>query len=857
LERSKADSNTVEKALQEYSRQLINNFKGDFLTLAISFDGNYFATDKDIFLLKEQRRILLQYSDKQSDPRLENITFKSFSPDSSKFATCQDIWSANEEGLSTNFVKSKIKIWESATGSEMASFEVNDDQVGQVTFDQTGDLVALITSKKKIKILNWKTKEIIKELDFSKSENEPKSVAFNPEKKLIAVLFYQGTGIFADNPKIEFYNLEKATVVPIPELLPGWVKFFESNTATAKGRIFFLREQNRTLKIIDLISKKEIVSLFSINESDWAIITPDGRFDGSEGAQKLMHYSYGLEVIDLEQLKEMYYEPGLLPKLLGFSKEPLRSIVPLKDIKLYPEIVSQTFDEKTGKLDIKLKNRGGGIGRTEVFVNGKRVVEDARDERLRKNPNIALEAVVSLTVDLPKESFVKGKSNEIKVITSNYLKEIGKGNIQSRGTAVFYVNQEREELPNLYAIVGGVSDYDGDALDLRFAAKDAEDFSNALRLGANRLFCPSQAAECLGKIDIRTFSTARENGAEQPTKENFRKAFADIASKAKAEDIVVIYLAGHGITLGTGTDTYFYLTKEARSASKEDLEKNFQTVAVSNSELTDWLTPNSEKADDIYIKANKQVIILDTCAAGNFAGDGWKTDRDLSGDQIRAMDFLRGKTGTFILMGSAANRPSYEANRYNQGLLTRALLEGMKGFAHQDAAGNINVLQLFNYAQNRVPVIAQEMSLDQRPIIKTPSGSPFVFGQIKEEDKTKINLPPLKPLLLRPSFGIPLRNTDPLNLVQKLRNAFGLESSYEVVRSRGETEPQLVYIDDDSFPGGIKISGTYTIEAENVKVKIFFTRDDVDLRELEIVSTREKVLEDLITAVRGELAELK
>lgn len=94
------------------------------------------------------------------------------------------------------------------------------------------------------------------------------------------------------------------------------------------------------------------------------VIDEDGRFDASEGALKLMHYSYGLQVINLEQLKEVYYEPGLLGKILGFNKESLRPIVPLKDVKLYPEIVEQNFDENTGKLNLKLKSRGGGIGKT-------------------------------------------------------------------------------------------------------------------------------------------------------------------------------------------------------------------------------------------------------------------------------------------------------------------------------------------------------------------------------------------------------------------------------------------------------------------------------------------------------------
>lgn len=833
--------------------QLWKNYSLSLVYDAISPNGELLALGGQdgsirIWNMKKRQQLLELPNSKEA-----KITSLSFSPDSkilasgSDFKGQQNLTAAPftekdaavidlkevEKDEKDNILISGVVLWDAVSGKRLRTIGVDIKKLSEGNFYQMQEAVSQI-----------------------------KAVFFSPDGKTLATSSGK-FGSFDDRNMNKLWNVNTGQEISY-KILPKWLpkpEYFE-NATTARinnnnivtniedGRIFLYKSDK---------DEEEFSTLIPFSNNEWALVTPDGRFDASEGALEFMHYSYGLEIIDLEKLKEMYYEPGLLQKLLGYSKEPLRSIVPLKDIKLYPEIVGQPkFDEKTGKLDIKLKNRGGGIGRTEVFVNGKRVVEDARDERLRKNPLVAFEAVVGLTVDLPKESFVKGKSNEIKVITSNYLKEIGKGNIQSRGSAVFYVNREREELPNLYAIVGGVSDYDGDQLDLRFAAKDAEDFSNALRLGANRLFCPSQTAECLGKIDIRTFSTTRENSAEQPTKENFRKAFADIASKAKAEDIVVIYLAGHGVTLGTGTDTYFYLTKEARSASKEDLEKNFQTVAVSNSELTDWLTPNSEKADDIYIKANKQVIILDTCAAGNFAGDGWKTDRDLSGDQIRAMDFLRGKTGTFILMGSAANRPSYEANRYNQGLLTRALLEGMKGLALQPATGNIDVALLFNYAQNRVPEIAKEMSLDQRPIIKTPSGNPFVFGQIADEDKTKISLPALKPMLLRPRLGSGEENDDPLNLVAELRKRFDAESSYELMKRNGKGEPVLIYVDDDSFPGAVRVTGTYTVEGEKVRVKAFLRKDGKTIATIpEIFIEKENIVDELLNAVRNELEKLK
>jgi uncharacterized caspase-like protein len=50
-------------------------------------------------------------------------------------------------------------------------------------------------------------------------------------------------------------------------------------------------------------------------------------------------------------------------------------------------------------------------------------------------------------------------------------------------------------------------------------------------------------------------------------------------------------------------------------------------------------------------------------------------------DAKRAIERAKDRAGLYVLMGSAPDAMSYEANQYNQGLLTYALLEGMSGRA--------------------------------------------------------------------------------------------------------------------------------------------------------------------------------
>src|SRR5262249_56979669 len=115
--------------------------------------------------------------------------------------------------------------------------------------------------------------------------------------------------------------------------------------------------------------------------------------------------------------------------------------------------------------------------------------------------------------------------------------------------------------PELYAIVGGVSTYSAEALNLRYAAKDAEDMAKTLQLGAKRL-CGVE------RVHITILSTSGNAGTIPPTKENFSKAF-EVARRAKPDDILVVYLAGHGVAgkRSGRADTLFHPTHEGRATA--------------------------------------------------------------------------------------------------------------------------------------------------------------------------------------------------------------------------------------------------------------------------------------------------
>jgi hypothetical protein len=137
----------------------------------------------------------------------------------------------------------------------------------------------------------------------------------------------------------------------------------------------------------------------------------------------LMHYVVAkqcgasaptIEPIELDQLKNRYYEPGLLAKVFGFNKEPLRPVSAFDHVDLYPDVQALSDGNGSDKLSMKLTSCGGGIGPVQVFVNDKQFIADARGPQ--PDPNAK---ETTLTVDLKGAPVIPGKHNEVRIVAWN------------------------------------------------------------------------------------------------------------------------------------------------------------------------------------------------------------------------------------------------------------------------------------------------------------------------------------------------------------------------------------------------------------------------------------------------------
>ena len=136
------------------------------------------------------------------------------------------------------------------------------------------------------------------------------------------------------------------------------------------------------------------------------------------------------------------------------------------------------------------------------------------------------------------------------------------------------------------------------------------------------------------------------------------------------------------------------------------------------------------------------------------------------------------RTGSHFLMGSAADKESFETSQYGQGLLTYALLKGIKGEALNDQR-IVDINNLFRFAREEVEKLAKEIVKIQKPKVSAPKGDTFPVGQLTKEDAEKIVLATPKPIILRPRFLEEQTDDDPLELEKKLRELLRDETAIE------------------------------------------------------------------------------
>ena len=215
--------------------------------------------------------------------------------------------------------------------------------------------------------------------------------------------------------------------------------------------------------------------------------------------------------------------------------------------------------------------------------------------------------------------------------------------------------------PRVFAVVVGISDYQGTELDLSYSDRDAQLFYNHLRSAM-----PTEMAAGKSVLLLN----------ERATLSNINAALSDVFSTSSPNDFIIFYFSGHG-SVGQ-----FVPYNHSFGLSHEDLKNYFKNT-----------------------EAKFRLVVADACFSGSI---GTPNQTSVSDTQ----DLFDSRLA--VIMSSKPDQTSLEMGSLEQGVFSYHLIRGMQGLADLNQDKYVTAGELFMYTKNKV---ANHTSNEQIPVI--------------------------------------------------------------------------------------------------------------------------------------------
>lgn len=474
---------------------------------------------------------------------------------------------------------------------------------------------------------------------------------------------------------------------------------------TGDGRLAVTAFNDGTLRWYRMRDGAELLALFlHADGKRWVLWTPEGFFNASPGGEALVGYHLNQgpdaagEFVTVEQLYRLFYRPELVARRLEEGVEPAlqEALARMGNVRqvltagLPPalQLLSPPESQQRGRdflMEFTLNPKNGGLGQLVYRVNGV-VVGDPT-----ARPG-------DIAVPHYRRPFTLPPGRNVLSVTATNAA----GTIESTPVQAVVHVQAEERQPALYVLAVGVSNYRDSALKLRYAAHDATALAETLQRQGRKLFA-SVTVQSLLDGDA--------------TRDRISAAFRDLAGTVQEHDVFVLYLSGHGTVLD---GEYHFLPADLVYANQQAL----RTGSVRQDQLVPWLGT---------IKAQKSLVVLDTCHAGTFVTAAAGEAKPLLGTrglaEKGAIDRLMRASGRATIASSSEQQFALEGHE-NHGVFTYALLQGLRGAA-KNPNGEVTVPDLMAYVAREVPQLTlKKWGYEQFPMHQF-QGRPFAIGLVQ------------------------------------------------------------------------------------------------------------------------------
>jgi uncharacterized caspase-like protein len=581
-----------------------------------------------------------------------------------------------KRGLSAGGSDGLLKLWDIETGRVLRSFS-DTERLWPVAFSPDGTRVTSGAKDGRVSLWDAASGRLVR--TFAAHTDWVTTIAFS-----------------RDGSRMLTGSLDKTVKLWEPSTgrlrctLSGQSDDVRSAVFARGGRWVVSGHSDGVVRIWDTAGCRRLASLIATPDGTWIAITPEGFFAGSPKGGEMLNVVRGLDVFTIGQFYQALYRPDLVrEKLAGDPRGLVRQAAASLDLERVlasgeaPDVrvtlpgraLNATGANGRASIEAEITSRGGGIGRIEWRVNGVTVGID--------DPPAGAGQIVRLSRDLALDS----ANNEVSVVAYNSANLVASMAVSisvtaqsvasptpGQGPSVATAAAVEAERPRLFVLAAGVNDYADKRIALQNAVSDASEVARAFKAAAGGLY---------RSVDIKLMTDA------DVVRDKLDVAFKEIGGKAKATDVFVLYLAGHGKTID---GRYYFapqdLVIDGEITDQKAIDASVLRHGISQEQLQRWFAS---------IPARKSVILFDTCDSGTLAGEAGETQELERGS---ANDRLAQATGRSIITAAAGTQEAQEGY-HGHGLFTYEMLDAINR-ADGDGNGTVEVSELAAYVYAQV-----------------------------------------------------------------------------------------------------------------------------------------------------------
>lgn len=427
-----------------------------------------------------------------------------------------------------------------------------------------------------------------------------------------------------------------------------------------------------------------LVRMVTIPDGSWLVANSSGLFDGTADALRWANWQESLSqpMIPLDTFFEDFYSPGLLAAAwTGTLPAPPKGASLAEKIRVpgFQNLLGSgtvRIAEENGELKLCLKDRPtsdllDNLGLT--FQGQPQAVSD-------KNVNFAESSVCRYYVKLP------GKQQDYELVNRRSSSAPGRvaPNPPGRRTDLRNATVHIQTIAiNKYPKVP--------ELELHYAISDAQKFENYFTKMSEKLNADSSPDQ----TKIRIWQALTDDRATVAT---IRARIEQISNESSPNDVVVIFLTGHG-SVPPGVEMFYYLTADTTGVSADEVRKG----GLSTLMLADALRT---------MNAKRVVIILDACLSGGSLDSLQKVaSAKIKSEEtkLQATHGIVDNVGVHIFAAATPLQDAIELNRLGYGIFGQSLVELLNG-------PPLSMHEIGEQLPARVQALSSGLSMVQTPV---------------------------------------------------------------------------------------------------------------------------------------------